>query len=189
MNIFAGYKFLSMKFKTSMIAMMLILVTASVFSQKISSRDQKVITDSKDAIEAFKQADPLLKNIFEGAFAYVVFPNVGKGGFLVGGAMGNGAVYDHSGLIGMAKLTQINIGFQAGGQAYREVIFFENEEVLNRFRENKIELSASASAVLATEGASAAAKYQNGIMIFTHVKGGLMYEASVGGQKFSFRKL
>ncbi len=163
-----------MKLKISLISTILLLLTVSAFSQKISSKDQKIITDSKDAIEAFKQADPLLKNIFESAFAYAVFPNVGKGGLLIGGAMGNGAVYDHSGLIGMAKLTQINIGFQAGGQAYREVIFFENEEVLNRFKDNNIELSA---------------KYQNGVMIFTHVKGGLMYEASVGGQKFSFRKL
>lgn len=178
-----------MKWKTSLIATTLLLVTVSAFSQNISSKDQKIITDCKNAIEAFKHADPLLKNIFESAFGYAVFPNVGKGGLWIGGAMGNGAVYDHSGLIGMAKLTQINIGFQAGGQAYREVIFFENEDVLNRFKENKIELSATASAVLATEGASAAAKYQNGVMIFTHVKGGLMYEASVGGQKFSFRKL
>lgn len=178
-----------MKLKASLVVSILLLLTVSAFSQKISSKDQKIITDSKDAIEAFKQADPLMKNIFESAFGYAVFPNVGKGGLGVGGAMGNGTVYDQSGLIGMAKLTQINIGFQAGGQAYREVIFFENEEVLNRFKDNKIELSATASAVLATEGAAAAAKYQNGVMIFTHVKGGLMYEASVGGQKFSFRKL
>jgi lipid-binding SYLF domain-containing protein len=89
----------------------------------------------------------------------------------------------------MAKLTQLNIGFQAGGQAYREVIFFENEEVLNNFKEDKIQLSAQASAVAATEGASANAKYKNGVMIFTQVKGGLMYEASVGGQKFNFREL
>jgi lipid-binding SYLF domain-containing protein len=103
--------------------------------------------------------------------------------------MGNGAVYEKNVLIGMAKLTQLNIGFQAGGQAYREVIFFENADVLNRFKDNKVELSASASAVLIADGAAAAAKYQNGVMIFTQTKGGLMYEASVGGQKFSFRKL
>jgi lipid-binding SYLF domain-containing protein len=114
---------------------------------------------------------------------------VGKGGLGVGGALGNGAVYEKGKLIGMAKLTQLNIGFQAGGQAYREVIFFENEEVLNNFKEDKVQLSAQASAVVANQGAAANAKYKNGVMVFTHVKGGLMYEASVGGQKFNFREL
>jgi lipid-binding SYLF domain-containing protein len=178
-----------MKFRISLILTLFLFSSQLTFSQKISSKDQKIITDSKDAIEAFKKADPLLRNIFESAFGYAVFPNVGKGGLGVGAAMGSGTVYDHSGLIGMTKLTQVNIGFQAGGQAYREVIFFENEAVLKRFKENNFELAAQASAVLATEGAAAAAKYKNGVMIFTHVKGGLMYEASVGGQKFSFRKL
>ncbi len=86
-------------------------------------------------------------------------------------------------------MTQITIGFQWGGQAYREVIFFESESDLDRFRENRLELSAQASAVAVSEGASVNAKYSNGIMIFTQTKGGLMYEASIGGQHFSFREL
>jgi lipid-binding SYLF domain-containing protein len=160
----------------------------SAFAQN-SSKDQKIVTDSKNAKADFISTDGLMKSLFETAHAYVIFPNVGKGGLGVGGALGNGAVYEKGKLIGMAKLTQLNIGFQAGGQAYREVIFFENEEVLNNFKEDKIQLSAQASAVAATEGASANAKYKNGVMIFTQVKGGLMYEASVGGQKFNFREL
>jgi lipid-binding SYLF domain-containing protein len=80
----------------------------------------------------------------------------------------------------------VSVGFQFGGQAYREVIFFENKEALDRFKENKLEFSAQASAVAAKSGASANVKYRDGVMIFTQQKGGLMYEASVGGQKFSF---
>jgi hypothetical protein len=78
------------------------------------------------------------------------------------------------------------VGFQFGGQAYRELIFFENEETLERFKKDKVEFSAQASAVAATAGASANANYTNGVMIFSQQKGGLMYEASIGGQKFKF---
>lgn len=178
-----------MKSKSFFTTVFFTIFSMTLFAQNLSSKDEKLLIDVKDAIEQFKKSDPLIKSIFESAHGYVVFPNVGKGGLGIGGAMGNGAVYEKNALIGMAKLTQLNIGFQAGGQAYREVIFFENAEVLNRFKENKVELAASASAVLVTDGAAAAAKYQNGVMIFTQTKGGLMYEASVGGQKFSFRKL
>lgn len=178
-----------MKPKVSIFAGLFCMLTFAVFGQKLSSKDEKLLIDVNDAIAEFKKADPMIKKIFESAYGYVVFPNVGKGGLGVGGAMGNGAVYEMNALIGMAKLSQLDIGFQAGGQAYRELIFFENKEVLDRFKAGKVELSAKASAVLLTEGASAKAKYVNGVMIFTHVKGGLMYEASVGGQKFSFRKL
>ena len=83
-------------------------------------------------------------------------------------------------------MKQVSVGFQFGGQAYREVIYFENKAPLDRFKESKFELSAQASAVAATAGASANVKYHDGVMIFTQEKGGLMYEASVGGQKFSY---
>ena len=154
-----------------------------------SSKDKKIVADAKDAKADFIRTDGLMSNLFTNAYGYVIFPNVGKGGIGIGGAAGNGAVYQKGKLIGMAKMTQVTIGFQWGGQAYREVIFFESKEDLDRFKENKIEFSAQASAVAATAGASANVKYQNGIMIFTQIKGGLMYEASVGGQKFKFRKI
>lgn len=176
-----------MKIKfTALLTAMVFFVSA--FGQT-DSKDQKIVADSKTAKADFIGADGLMKSLFETAHSYVIFPNVGKGGLGVGGAFGNGAVFEKGKLIGMAKLTQLNIGFQAGGQAYREVIFFENEEVLNNFKEDKIQLAAQASAVVADQGAAASAKYKNGVMVFTHVKGGLMYEASIGGQKFNFREL
>ena len=127
-----------------------------------------------------------MKGLFEKSYGYVIFPNVGKGAVVVGGAAGSGAAYEHGKQIGIAKLTQVSVGFQFGGQAYREVIFFENKDAMDRFKENRIELSAQVSAVAAASGASANAKYVEGVMVFTMQKGGLMYEASVGGQKFKF---
>ena len=127
-----------------------------------------------------------MHSLFANATGYVIFPNVGKGAVGVGGAAGNGILFEKEQTTGRASLKQVSIGFQFGGQAYREVIFFESEETLERFKKDKIEFSAQASAVAATAGASTNAKYTGGVMIFTEQKGGLMYEASVGGQKFKF---
>lgn len=153
-----------------------------------STRDKKIVNDADVAKSEFLKADPLLKNIFNNAYAFVIFPNIGKGGFGIGGATGNGAVYEKGKLIGISKMTQLTLGFQAGGQAYREVIFFESKKELDNFKDNNLEFSAQASAIIAKEGASGDVKYDNGVMIFTHPKAGLMYEASIGGQKFSFRR-
>jgi lipid-binding SYLF domain-containing protein len=169
-------------------AVISVFLINTVVNAQPSAKDQKIISDAKQAKEDFIKTDGLMKNLFANAYGYVIFPNVGKGGIGIGGAAGNGAVYKNGVLIGMAKLTQVTIGFQWGGQAYREVIFFETADDLNRFKENKVELSAQASAVAATAGASANAKYKEGVMIFTQTKGGLMYEASIGGQKFKFRE-
>lgn len=167
-------------------ALLLLTITTSAQTNK---KDRRVVEDAVEAKAAFIQSDGLLQNLFNSAYAYVILPNVGKGGLGIGGAAGNGAVFKGGSTIGMAKMTQVTIGFQWGGQAYREVIFFETKADLDRFKEDRLELSAQASAVAVTAGASANAKYSNGVMIFTQTKGGLMYEASIGGQKFKFRSL
>ncbi len=151
-----------------------------------SDKDKELIEDSKAGVSDFTNTDGLMKNLFESAYGYAIFPNVGKGAVGVGGATGNGIVYEKGTMTGKAKMTQVSVGFQFGGQAYREVIFFEDKETLDHFKEDKIEFSAQASVVAATAGASGNVKYANGVMIFTQQKGGLMYEASVGGQKFKF---
>ena len=159
-----------------------------VFAGGVSAqKDQKIITDAAEAKAEFIQVDALLANLFSTAHGYVIFPNVGKGGIGIGGAAGNGVVYEGGVLVGTAKLRQVSIGFQWGGQAYREVIFFETKNDMDHFKENKLEFSAQASAVAVTAGASANVSYRDGVIIFTQQKGGLMYEASVGGQKFRFR--
>ena len=152
-------------------------------------KDDKIIADANEARADFIKTDALMKSLFDNSYGYVIFPNVGKGAIGIGGAAGNGAVFQNGNLIGMAKMTQVTVGFQWGGQAYREVIFFETEADLNRFKENKYEFSGQASAVAATKGAAGNVKYKDGVMIFSQIKGGLMYEASVGGQKFKYKSL
>jgi lipid-binding SYLF domain-containing protein len=165
------------------VSMLLIVLTASAQSKR-----EKLIADAKEAKAEFIKNDSKMAGLFGKAYGYVILPNVGKGGIGIGGAAGNGIVYERGKMIGTAKMSQVSVGLQLGGQAYREVIFFESKKDLDRFKENRVEFSAQVSAVAATEGASANAKYVDGVMVFTMQKGGLMYEASVGGQKFKFEK-
>ena len=170
-------------------AFLLIAITIGAIQNvdgQSEKKKDKIIADAAEAKAEFIKGDWQMKKHFSSAHGYVIFPNVGKGGIGIGGAAGNGAVYENGAVVGMAKLSQLSIGFQWGGQAYREIIFFETKETMDRFKESKVELSAQASAVAVTAGASADAKYSDGVMIFTMQKGGLMYEASVGGQKFKF---
>lgn len=169
-----------------LLAVSLFIQPADLYAQK-SSKEKKLVIDCDEARKEFVAADRLMDALFERAHGYAIFPNVGKGGFIVGGAVGNGVVYEKGKPIGTAKLTQVTAGFQAGGQSYREVVFFEDQEAMERFKKDEVEFSAGVSAVIAREGAAANPKYRDGVLIFIQVKGGLMLEASVGGQKFNFR--
>lgn len=148
--------------------------------------DPDRITAAKHAISEFKSADPSLQRFFKSSYGYAVFPTVGKGGLGIGGAYGTGVLFAGGEAVGETSLTQLTIGFQLGGQAYREIIFFRNQAAMSAFKRGSFELSAQASAVAATLGASADVDFENGVAVFTLAKGGLMYEASVGGQKFDF---
>ena len=139
---------------------------------------------AQEAIAEFKEKDPSVERFFNKAAAYVVIPTVGKGGFGIGGARGKGLLYENGAITAFVTLTQLTIGFQAGGQAYSEFVFFEDQTALGQFKRGNYELGAQASAVAITAGASADANFEGGMAIFTQAKGGLMYEASVGGQKF-----
>ena len=150
---------------------------------------ERIIKDSKEAKEAFLKADPSMENLFKHASGYAIFPNVGKGAAGIGGAAGKGAVYEKGMPVGTAQMTQVTVGAQAGGQAYREIIFFENKEAVDRFMQNKVEFSGQASAIAVKAGASANANYRNGVVVFSQEKGGLMLEASLGGQKFTYKAL
>ena len=127
-----------------------------------------------------------MEKVLEDAAGYAIFPSVAKGGLGIGAAKGKGQVFEKGKLTGEARLTQVSIGLQAGGQAYSEYILFEDQTSLDNFRKGNFEFSAQVSAVAATAGVSANAKYENGIMVLTIAKGGLMYEAAVGGQKFKY---
>ncbi|NVK51251.1 MAG: hypothetical protein HWE09_15875 [Cyclobacteriaceae bacterium] len=168
------------------ITFLFLFVTGFVFAQS-DKKDKQILEDALEAKSEFLEDDPGMEQFFNSSFGYIILPNVGKGGLGVGGAAGNGVAYEQGKHIGYARMTQVTIGFQAGGQAYSEVVFFEDQEAWERFKNGKIEMAAQVSAVAAAAGASANAKYVDGVMVFTRTKGGLMYEASVGGQQFKFR--
>jgi lipid-binding SYLF domain-containing protein len=166
-----------------------LLFTALLPATMVAQDDDhnKLQGDANNARSKFIESDGLMQNLFDKSYGYVIFPNVGKGAIGVGGAAGNGIVYEQGKAVGHAKMKQVTVGFQFGGQSYREVIFFETKEALDQFKGGNFEFSAQASAVAVTKGAAANVKYRNGIMVFTQEKGGLMYEAAVGGQKFDYK--
>jgi lipid-binding SYLF domain-containing protein len=137
-----------------------------------------------EAKAAMLEQDPDMQRFFDSAAAYVIIPTVGKGGVGIGGAYGKGLLYEGGAPVAEVSLSQLTIGFQWGGQAYSEFIFFEDAAALEDFKRGNYELGAQVSAVAVTLGASADASYSDGVAIFTQAKGGLMYEATVGGQKF-----
>jgi lipid-binding SYLF domain-containing protein len=112
----------------------------------------KLQGDADNAKAEFIKSDGLMQSLFDKSAGYVIFPNVGKGAIGVGGAAGNGILYEGGTAVGRAKMKQVTVGFQFGGQAYREVIFFETKEALDRFKAGNFELSAQASAVAVTKG-------------------------------------
>ena len=139
---------------------------------------------AQEAIATFKENDPTIQRFFDSSSGYVVIPTVGKAGFGIGGARGKGVLYENGEVTANVTLSQLSFGFQWGGQAYSEFIFFEDATALADFKHGNYELGAQASAVAITAGASADAEFNGGMAIFTQAKGGLMYEASIGGQKF-----
>jgi lipid-binding SYLF domain-containing protein len=161
-----------------------------------------------DTVELFKHAGESAV-FFNQCYAYAVFPTIGAGGLIVGGARGEGRVYVQSRLAGETTMTQLSIGFQAGGKAYSQIIFFQTKRDLDEFESGKFEFSAGASAIAISASASATVgtdrassevstdasnatthgDYQTGMAVFTIAKGGLMFAANLAGEKFSYTPL
>lgn len=163
----------------------------------------------ENTISIFKKS-PSVQPFFNNAYGYAVFPTVGKGGMVVGAAFGKGRVYRQGELTGHVTLSKVSIGFQLGGQAFSEIIFCQDKRAYDEFTSGSFEFDASMSAVAVTAGAQAKAGtegttagasagpatgaqasigYTKGLAVFVHTKGGLMYEAAIGGQKFDFTPL
>jgi len=162
--------------------------------------------DYADTVTVFRNAGQSAK-FFGKSYGYAVFPTIGKGGIGIGGAHGSGRVYAKGAHVGDTSMTQLTVGLQLGGQAYSQIIFFQDKRAFEEFSGGNFEFGAQATAVAITAGASAqattggtgagasgtqsraktAGEYQKGMAVFTVAKGGLMYEASVGGQKFSYK--
>ena len=147
------------------------------------------VKEAEDATAALRKADPGMTEFFEHSAGYAVFPNVAKGGLVVGGAGGTGIVFEKGKAVGKTTLSQATIGAQIGGETYYEIIFFETSESLAAFKKGEWTMAAQVSAVALSSGASANAKYKSGVAVFTLTKGGAMAEASVGGQKFSYEPI
>lgn len=146
------------------------------------------LAEANAALKELK-TKPELKKLFGSAHGYAVFPTVTRGALGVGGAYGKGVLFKKGKAISKVEVMAVSIGLGAGGEAYTEIIFFKDAKTLDRFVEGNIELSARANAVAVKQGVSAEAAYTDGMAIVTLTKGGLMADASVGGQKFSIQKL
>ncbi|MDH3947794.1 MAG: YSC84-related protein [Gammaproteobacteria bacterium] len=181
-----------------------VVISALVFFPAYVAAD-----DYSKAAKVFRDS-PVVAPYFKNSYGYAVFPTIGKGGIGIGGAHGSGQVYAGGKLTGKSSMTQLTIGFQLGGQAYSQIIFFKDKRAYNEFTSGNFEFGAQASAVAITAGAQAQTgttgagasaspggsagsqaktDYHKGMAVFTRAKGGLMYEAAIGGQKFSFEPI
>lgn len=166
------------------IAISMALISPAAFSAWDADDEAEYHKEAQEALAEFKKNVPDAQKFIDKAVGYLVIPTVGKAALGVGGARGKGLLYEGGAVTVMVTLTQLSFGFQGGGQAYSEFIFFEDAVILANFKKGKFELNAQASAVAITAGVSADAAFNDGMAIFTQEKGGLMYEAAVGGQKF-----
>jgi len=151
-----------------------------------AATDEQLIREARETIGLYRKTDPGIDRFVQHAAGFAVFPGVGKGGYWVGGAHGTGVLFEGGLPTGRTTLTQLTVGPQAGGQEYSEVIFFETPRALAEFKRGKATFTAQASAVALSSGAAQVAKYERGVAIVTSMKGGLMVEATVGGQKFGY---
>jgi lipid-binding SYLF domain-containing protein len=175
------------RMKTRIAASILSFVAvAFTFSQVASANENKDIKHANSTVQSFLKTDPGLKKFVDSSAGYVVFPSVGKGAVGVGGAHGGGVLFENGEPVGKASLSQVTVGLQLGGQSYSQIIFFQNQDTLNDFKAGNFAFQAQASAVALTAGASASLNYDKGVAVVTATKSGLMYEASIGGQKFGF---
>ena len=175
-----------MVFNKKIIFPLFFLMSVCIYAQKKSKKD--LFERAEEIKKLMIRKDPDIKEFFETSEGYVIFPSVGKAGFIIGGAFGNGVVFQNGKYIGKATLKQLDIGLLAGGKTYGEVIFFQNEQALDTFKSNKFEFSAQVSATVIDEGVVEKAKFKDDLLVIIVPKKGLMAEASVGGQRFKFEE-
>jgi lipid-binding SYLF domain-containing protein len=168
-----------------------ITIAAMLFGCAASPKTSQERMDLHDkvvaAISDFEASDSGMKDLLHNSAGYVMFPDIGKGGLVVGGAYGKAEVFGrHHQSIGWADMSQGSFGAQIGGETYAELIVFQTHEALYRFRENNFTFGGNVSAVAVKSGAAASAEFKDGVAVFVKTNGGLMAEASLSGQKFTF---
>ncbi len=172
--------------KSTIVLTVLSIVFTFTMKAQVAGWNPELVDDAKEALQTMLEKTPKLESYYNESYGYAVFPKVTKAAIAFGGAFGNGMVYNDHQMVGTSQLIQASIGLQFGGQQYSEVIFFENQMSFEKFINGKLKFDAQASAVALKVGASIDVAYQEGVAVFTATKGGLMYEASLGGQHFKY---
>jgi lipid-binding SYLF domain-containing protein len=170
----------------AVIAVALLSTGCASTAPKTTQERQSLVTEADAAVSSMTAKDPSLREFLDRSYGYAVFPNIGKGGLVVGGAYGRGVVYEQGRPIGYADLSQGSIGAQIGGQTYAELIAFQNENALGRVKAGDFDMGGEVSAVALKSGAAKSAEFEGGMAVFVQPKGGLMAAASITGQKISF---
>jgi lipid-binding SYLF domain-containing protein len=173
------------KVATYLIMLALLLLSNKVLAFEPNTSSEMEL-DVKKAILEIKEKAPSIQKFFDSSVGYAIFPSVGKGGFVIGGAFGRGLVIVNEQVDGYTSLSQATIGAQVGGQKYSQFIFFKDQTALDNFKRGNFEFGAQASAVAITASASVDTSYDAGVAVFTNASGGLMAEATIGGQRFSY---
>jgi lipid-binding SYLF domain-containing protein len=177
-----------MKAKMNVLTLCLAAVTLAGCATAPPKPESKSVlkAESDEALAIFRAKDPSIEGFFRSSYGYAVIPKIFKGAFLVGGAYGRGQVYEKGQMIGFCSMSQATLGFSFGGEFFREIIFFREKDDLGRFMNGEYTLSAQVTGVAATAGAAAKADYRYGMAVFIDTDKGLMVDASLGGQKFTY---
>ena len=170
----------------SRLGLLLLLVAFISCGPGKNGNADDLMQDANKAKAAMIQADENVQELFNTSAGYAIFPNVGKGAYIIGGASGNGIVYENATMIGYSNLKQVDVGLQVGGEAYSEVLFFKDQQDLDDFKDGEYELSGNATAVIIEKGKSKTIKFQDGIAVATMPKAGAMVGVSVAGQRFGY---
>jgi lipid-binding SYLF domain-containing protein len=184
---YGGTAMRQLSFSIGAMATIAMLLAGCTTGPTTSNDQAHLDANAATSVRSMCIQDPGLRPFLDKAYAYVIFPDVGKAAFIAGGAYGWGQVYERGRVVGYADISQATIGLQGGAQGYAELIAFENPTALHGFEAGQLTFSANASAVALKAGAAASAKYDSGVAVFVSPHGGLMLEAAIGGQTFSFR--
>jgi lipid-binding SYLF domain-containing protein len=171
------------------VAALILVSTGCSTAPKTQAEKRSLVAEADAAVTSMVARDPSLRDFIDRAPGYAIFPDVGKAGAIVGGAYGRGIVYERGRPVGFAELNQGSIGAQLGAQSYSELIVFENEAALNRLKAGNFDVGAEASAVALKAGAGKSARFEGGVAVFQHTRGGLMAAAAVNGQKLNYQSM
>jgi len=183
-----------MSIRTKSEAVAASLVAAVMFAgcstvPKTEEKKQDIQTSADRELREFVEMDPSLQPLLNRSAGYAVFPDVGKGGLIAGGAWGRGVVYQNGRPIGFASITQGTVGAQVGGQVFSELVVLETQDAMTKLKNDQLSLAANASAVILKKGVGASATFRDGVAVFYRSEAGAMLEAAVGGQRFDFEPM